>query len=214
MVDARLLMYSAIAVSAYSGIGASPSKRGSRASSARGLAAGPIRSILSSLRRWPNSVPTILTREERAPGFSPAENAPLMRNSACSSASASISTSASRCWNTGSAARLLSRQGIWLAWCRIFPSCFFTSMVKLWPPRSNSRRNLATDQPSFSAPTRLSTGTRTSSKNTWHCSTWPSRLTISLTVIPGVSSSTSRKLMPAWGFTSLLVRTRQKIWLA
>jgi hypothetical protein len=59
----------------------------------------------------------------------------------------------------------------------------------------------------FSWPTRFSTGTRTSSRNT-SFRVWASSMAmIGRTVIPGVFRSTSRKEMPAWGLPSVLVRT-------
>jgi len=77
--------------------------------------------------------------------------------------------------------------------------------------RSAFSSALATRQPSCSAPTRCSTGTRTSSKNSSANVGYPVIDRIGRMVMPGVRMSTSRKLMPACGFTSGSVRTRTKI---
>ena len=67
----------------------------------------------------------------------------------------------------------------------------------------------------FSSPTRFSTGTFTSVKNTEFTSCVPARLPsavmIGSTEMPGVFMSISRKEMPSCGLPSFEVRTRQKI---
>ena len=82
------------------------------------------------------------------------------------------------------------------------------------PPRSNSRRYLATVQPSFSSPTRFRVGTRTSSKNTWLTSWSPAMVMIGSTEIPVVFMSIRMKVMPSCCLPSVEVRTRQNMRLA
>jgi hypothetical protein len=62
-------------------------------------------------------------------------------------------------------------------------------------------------QPSSSAPMRFSTGTRTSSKNTWFSSCSPDRLVIGATVRSGLAISIKRKVRPCWRFSRIEVRT-------
>ena len=79
-------------------------------------------------------------------------------------------------------------------------------------PRSWASEPLAIAQPSFSVPTRLAAGTRTSSRNTSLRSGW-SGWTISgsgRTVMPGVSIGTSRMLMPLCLGASGSVRQNRK----
>ena len=61
-------------------------------------------------------------------------------------------------------------------------------------------------QPLFSPPTQLSTGTRTSSRNTWF-TLWSTSRSSGDTVIPGVSIGRMINEMPWCFFTSGLVRT-------
>ena len=82
------------------------------------------------------------------------------------------------------------------------------------PPRSNSKRYLATVQPLFSSPRRPEAGTRTLSKKTWFTSWSPARVMIGRTLIPGLSISSSRKVIPCCGLPSRWVRTRQNMRLA
>jgi hypothetical protein len=62
-------------------------------------------------------------------------------------------------------------------------------------------------QPSFSAPTRLATGTRTSSRNTSQNSEDPSTVSIGRTSMPGVSRGRISQLIPRCFGASGSVRT-------
>ena len=70
---------------------------------------------------------------------------------------------------------------------------------------------MAQSQPRCSWPTRFSTGTFTSSKNTSLTSRPPSMVWIGRTVMPGVFMSISRKEMPSCFLAAGSVRHRQKI---
>ena len=64
-------------------------------------------------------------------------------------------------------------------------------------PRSKLRVTLATRQPSFSSPTRLITGTRTSSRKTSQNSVVPSIARSGRTSMPGASIGTISQVIPA-----------------
>jgi len=66
---------------------------------------------------------------------------------------------------------------------------------------------IATRQPSFSAPTRLATGTRTSSRNTSENSMPPSIVRSGRTSMPWLSIGTISQVMPRCFGTSVSVRT-------
>ena len=74
-------------------------------------------------------------------------------------------------------------------------------------PRSKLSVTIATRQPSFSSPTRLATGTRTSSKKTSQNSAVPSIVRSGRTSIPGVSIGTINHEMPRCLGASASVRT-------
>ncbi len=74
-------------------------------------------------------------------------------------------------------------------------------------PRSKLSVTMVTRQPSFSSPTRLATGTRTSSKNTSQNSAVPSMVSSGRMSIPGVSMGTIIQVMPLCFGTSVSVRT-------
>ncbi len=74
-------------------------------------------------------------------------------------------------------------------------------------PRSNRRVTLATRHPSFSAPTRLLTGTHASSKNTSQKWSSPSTVRIGRTSTPGVRMSRMSQEMPLCFGASGSVRT-------
>ena len=63
-------------------------------------------------------------------------------------------------------------------------------------PRSNENVTMATRQPSFSAPTRLTIGTRASSKNTSANSLEPTMVLISRISTPGLSIGNITQVMP------------------
>ncbi|MCY1529272.1 hypothetical protein D9M68_644060 [compost metagenome] len=69
-------------------------------------------------------------------------------------------------------------------------------------------------QPWFGSPTRFFAGTRTLSKKTLQKSFAPVRLTMGLTVMPGVFMSTSRKLMPCCFFAAGSVLASRNIMSA
>ena len=77
------------------------------------------------------------------------------------------------------------------------------------PVRSLPSRYLATSQPLFSSPTRFSTGTFTSVKNTSFRWWLPSMEMIGRTSMPGVFMSISRKEMPSWRLARLRVGAHQ-----
>src|SRR5699024_5508436 len=64
-------------------------------------------------------------------------------------------------------------EGVWAAASRMTSSLWRSIGLCAPPPRSCLRSCLETAQPSFSAPTRPDCGTRTSVKNTSHCSGAP-----------------------------------------
>ncbi|CAM5467705.1 hypothetical protein SGRI78S_04420 [Streptomyces griseus subsp. griseus] len=66
---------------------------------------------------------------------------------------------------------------------------------------------MVTRQPSFSAPTRLRTGTRTSSRKTSANSVDPASVRSGRTVIPGASIGIASQLMPRCFGASGSVRT-------
>ena len=74
-------------------------------------------------------------------------------------------------------------------------------------PRSNENVTMATRQPSFSAPTRLAAGTRTSSKNTSQNSEPPDAVRIGRTSIPGASMGQITQVIPRCLGASVSVRT-------
>ena len=74
-------------------------------------------------------------------------------------------------------------------------------------PRSNENVTCVTRQPSFSSPTRFSTGTRTSSRNTSQNSDEPSTVSMGRTSMPGRSIGRISQLMPRCFGTSGSVRT-------
>jgi hypothetical protein len=77
--------------------------------------------------------------------------------------------------------------------------------------RSWARAETVTFQPCPSAPSRFATGTRTLSKNT-SAKIWPPAMfLIGRTVIPGVSISTSRQVMPSCLSEPASVRTSRMI---
>ena len=80
--------------------------------------------------------------------------------------------------------------------------------------RSKPSSALAMPQPWLTAPTRFSSGTRTSLKNTSQNSPCSSRLRIGRTSTPGLSIGTSRKLMPCCALALRSVRASTKIQLA
>jgi hypothetical protein len=74
-------------------------------------------------------------------------------------------------------------------------------------PRSNEKVTMATRQPSSSGPTRLATGTRTSSRNTSLNSVEPAMVRSGRISIPGVSMGRINQVMPRCLGASGLVRT-------
>ena len=66
---------------------------------------------------------------------------------------------------------------------------------------------MATRQPSFSSPTRLATGTRTSSRNSSLNSDEPRTVRSGRTSMPGVSIGRMSQVMPACFLASGSVRT-------
>src|SRR5207302_1251388 len=74
-------------------------------------------------------------------------------------------------------------------------------------PRSKENVTMATRQPSFSSPTRLDTGTRTSSKNTSENSELPAAVRMGRTSMPGLSIGTISQVMPLCFGASGFVRT-------
>ena len=75
-------------------------------------------------------------------------------------------------------------------------------------PRSKRSVTLATRQPSFSAPTRFSTGTRASSRKTSQKWLSPSIVRIGRTFTPGWCMSRMSQVMPLCFGASASVRTR------
>ncbi|KUJ53746.1 hypothetical protein ADL25_08825 [Streptomyces sp. NRRL F-5122] len=66
---------------------------------------------------------------------------------------------------------------------------------------------MVTRHPSFSAPIRLPTGTRTSSRNTSANSVDPASVRSGRTVTPGASMGIASQVMPLWLGASGSVRT-------
>ncbi len=83
-----------------------------------------------------------------------------------------------------------------------------TSSLTNAVPRSNESVTFVTRQPSFSAPTRLLTGTRTSVRNTSENSDEPSTVRSGRTSMPGVSIGRISHEMPRCFAASGSVRTR------
>ena len=133
--------------------------------------------------------------EETEPGLFPALRLASTLCSDVSMASALISSCASFPRNAGSSDREFPVVSISLASRRVRFISRRSSIDEI-ENRSNSSKYFATDQPSFSLPTRFALGTRTSSKNTWLSSCEPSRLMIGLIFIPGVSISINRNEIP------------------
>ena len=75
-------------------------------------------------------------------------------------------------------------------------------------PRSNESVTFVTRQPSFSSPTRFSTGIRTSSKNTSQNSDEPMMVRMGRSSMPGALMSMMSHVMPRCFGTSGSVRTR------
>ena len=162
------------------------------------------------MRCW-ISEPRILRPETSGPGWPPCAICDRTRSSVNSSAVTWISRSA-----IFSAKLWFSISGLPLS-CSARAMSFSASTPRLdcgtaaMPSRSLASRNLAQVQPSFSLPTRFSTGTFTLSKKTSFTSWPPSAMMIGFTVMPGVFMSISRNEMPSCGFDFESVRTRQKI---
>jgi hypothetical protein len=74
-------------------------------------------------------------------------------------------------------------------------------------PRSNPKVTMATRQPSFSSPTRLATGMRTSSRNISLNSLTPVRVRRGRTSMPGLSMGMINQEMPRCFGASGSVRT-------
>ncbi|MDT4876244.1 hypothetical protein FQZ97_1116720 [compost metagenome] len=132
-----------------------------------------------------------------------------MRRLLISMASSWISTSAICARNCGSSISGLPLRSSWLAMVFRRLSICLVWPMPVRPVRSWVSRYLAQVQPSFSRPTRFSTGTRTSSRNTSLTSCSPSRVMVGRTVMPGDFRSINRKLMPRCCWASGSVRTRQ-----
>ncbi len=74
-------------------------------------------------------------------------------------------------------------------------------------PRSKLSVTMVTRQPSFSSPTRLSTGTRTSSRNNWANSVEPAMVASGRISTPGARMSMMSHEMPRWRLSLAPVRT-------
>ena len=74
-------------------------------------------------------------------------------------------------------------------------------------PRSKLSVTMVTRQPSFSSPTRLATGTRTSSRNSSANSVDPAMVWSGRMSTPGVSIGRMSHEMPRWRLSSGPVRT-------
>lgn len=74
-------------------------------------------------------------------------------------------------------------------------------------PRSYDSVTMVTRQPSFSAPTRLPTGIRTSSRKSWANSSDPASVRSGRTVMPGASMGIASQVMPRCLGASGSVRT-------
>ena len=74
-------------------------------------------------------------------------------------------------------------------------------------PRSKPNVTIVTRQPSFSSPTRLATGTRTSSRNSSANSVDPAMVRSGRTSMPGVSIGMTNQVMPLCRESSVPVRT-------
>ena len=74
-------------------------------------------------------------------------------------------------------------------------------------PRSKLRVTMVTRQPSFSSPTRLATGTRTSSRNSSANSVEPAMVRSGRISTPGASMGRMSQVMPRWRLSSGPVRT-------
>ncbi len=74
-------------------------------------------------------------------------------------------------------------------------------------PRSKLRVTIVTRQPSFSSPTRLATGTRTSSRNSSPNSVEPAMVCSGRKSMPGRSMGMTSQVMPRWRLSSGPVRT-------
>ena len=133
--------------------------------------------------------------EETEPGRFPALRLASTLCSDVSMASALISSCASFPRNAGSPDSEVPVVPVSLAKRRVRLMSRRSSIDEI-ENRSNSSRYFATDQPSFSLPTRFALGTRTSSKKTWLSSCDPSRLMIGSVFIPGVSISINRNEIP------------------
>ncbi|MCY1443662.1 hypothetical protein D9M71_600880 [compost metagenome] len=189
----------------------SPPNAWSISSSRNGSAYGPTALRSRCVSAWRISVPLTLRIELSAPVPPPSRAAARMRRLLISVAISCISTSAICARNSGSS---ISGVPFFSSRPAMALSCLSNCLEKPMPARpvrSWVSRYLAQVQPSFSLPTRLATGTRTSSKNTSLTSCSPSRVMIGRTLTPGDFMSISRKEMPRCILASGSVRTRQKI---